>query len=319
MRPALLLLVSTVIGALLAGGLIAWHHMGLQGADISAPPEFTQTDQFAQGGYTYRQNPDMGFSMISKRKILKINLTKRERTEKNDVVAKDKPINIFVNGTHFVTLMASPKNIKELAIGHLLGEGTIKTLEDLERVSVKGVNVNLRTKAGIRLEVTKSLKFISTACGAPQDITKLLGKLGIPGLKSTKFKAKNISNSFRSLQLSSNIFRRTGGAHAAALFAQDGELKFCLEDVGRHNAVDKVLGKGLIEGVDFTRSFLVSTGRLSADVVIKCIRAGIPLVASKAAPLESGVLAAEVSGLTLVGFLRGSQLNIYAHPGRVEI
>ena len=261
----------------------------------------------------------MGFSMMGRKKILKINFTKRKRTEKSDVVAIDKPINIFVDENHFVTIMASPKNIRELAIGHLLGEGAIRTLEDIEQVSVKGMNVNLRTKAGIRTEIAKSPKPISTACGTSRDIIELLGELDIPELKPTKFKAKNILNSFGSLQLCSKVFKRTGGTHAAALFTKDGRLKFCVEDVGRHNAVDKVLGKGLIEGADFTRSFLVSTGRLSADMVIKCVRAGIPLIASKAAPLGSGILAAEMSGLTLVGFLRGSQLNIYAHPERVEI
>ena len=269
--------------------------------------------------YINKRILDMGFSMMCRRKILKINLAKRERTEKDDVVAIDKPINIFVDEDHLVTIMASPKNIRELAIGHLLGEGIIRTLEDIEQVRVKGVNVNLRTKTGIRPEVVKFPKLISTACGTSRDIIELLSKSDTPKLKPTKFKGKNISNSFRSLQLSSKVFKRTGGTHAAALFTQDGELRFCLEDVGRHNAVDKVLGKGLIEGVDFTRSFLISTGRLSADVVIKCVRAGIPLVASKAAPLESGILAAEMSGLTLVGFLRGSRLNIYAHPERVEI
>jgi len=95
-------------------------------------------------------------------------------------------------------------------------------------------------------------------------------------------------------------------------------LKFCMEDVGRHNAVDKVIGRGLIEGENFTRSFMISTGRLSADMVIKCARAGIPLVASKAAPLESGVLAAEMNGLTLVGFVRGYRLHVYTRPRRVK-
>jgi FdhD protein len=91
-----------------------------------------------------------------------------------------------------------------------------------------------------------------------------------------------------------------------------------MEDVGRHNAVDKVIGKGLLAGVSFARSFLISTGRLSADIVVKCAMAGIPLVASKAAPLESGIVAAEMSGLTLVGFARGSRLNVYTCPERVE-
>jgi len=257
--------------------------------------------------------------MLAKRKILKMDFREREKAEKEDFIAVDRPINVFVNNKHFVILLASPKNLRELAMGHLLGEGIIGSLHDIERVGVRGVNVDVKLRAGIRIEAAKSIKVIPTACGTSEDFIELLGKLSIPKLKPTRFKAGDISNAFRSLQLESEIFRRTGGTHAAALFARDGEMRFCLEDVGRHNAVDKVIGRGLIEGTDFTRSFLVSTGRLSADMVIKCARAGVPLVASKAAPLESGILAAEMTGLTLVGFIRGARLNVYAHPERVKV
>ena len=255
--------------------------------------------------------------MIAKRRILKIDFRGCKKVEKEDFIAVDKPINIFVNGNYFVTLMASPRNIRELAIGHLLEQGIINRLEDIEHVSIRGKNVNLRTKSEIQLEATKFPKVIPTACGASENIIELLGKSSALKL-AVKFSAENILDAFKSLHSASRIFKKSGGTHAAALFTWDGKLKFCIEDVGRHNAVDKVIGRGLIEGVNFTRSFMISTGRLSADMVIKCARAGIPLVASKAAPLESGVLAAEMSGLTLVGFVRGSRLNVYTRPERVK-
>lgn len=255
--------------------------------------------------------------MLAKRKILKVNFRKGKKAEEEDFLAVDKPTNIFVNGNYFVTLMASPRNIRELAIGHLLGQGIINALEDIKHVSIRGKNVNLRTKAEIQLEATKFPKVIPTACGASEDIIELLGKSGVLKL-AVKFSAENILNAFKSLHSASKVFKKSGGTHAAALFTRDGKPKFCMEDVGRHNAVDKVIGKGLIEGVDFTRSFMGSTGRLSADMVIKCARARVPLAASKAAPLESGILAAEMSGLTLVGFVRGSRLNVYTRPRRVK-
>lgn len=255
--------------------------------------------------------------MMAKRKILKIDLRKRKKSEEEDFLAVDKLINIFVNGEYFVTLMASPRNIRELAIGHLLGQGIINALDDIEYVSIRGKNVNLRTKAEIQLGATKFPKVILTACGASEGITELLGKSHVPKL-AVKFSVENILNAFKKLHSATRVFKKSGGTHAAALFTREGKLKFCMEDVGRHNAVDKVIGKGLIEKVNFTRSFMISTGRLSADIVIKCVRAGIPLAASKAAPLESGVLAAEMSGLTLVGFARGSRLNVYTRPRRVK-
>ncbi len=255
--------------------------------------------------------------MITKRKILKIDFRRCKKSEKEDFLAIDKPINIFVNGNYFVTLMASPRNIRELAIGYLLEQGIINALGDIEHVRIRGKNVNVRTKAEIQLGATKFPKVIPTACGASEDIIELLGKSGVLKIE-VKFRAENILNAFKSLHSASKVFKKSGGTHAAALFTRDGKLKFCIEDVGRHNAVDKVIGKGLIEGVNFSSSFMVSTGRLSADMVIKCARAGIPLAASKAAPLESGVLAAEMSGLTLVGFVRGSRMNVYTRPRRVK-
>ena len=253
--------------------------------------------------------------MMKTRRVLRIDLKRREKVEKEDIVVVDKPTNIFVDGRHYVTLMGSPKNIRELAIGHLLGEGIIGALEDLEGVRVRGVNVYLKIKGGANLEAAKLSRVITTACGVT-DIE--LGELNIPRPKSTEFRAGDISNALESLLSSTKVFRKTGGTHAAAIFTQGGELKFCMEDVGRHNAVDKVIGRGLIEGTDFTKSFLVSTGRLSGDVVVKCARAGIPLVASKAAPMETGILAAEMFGLTLLGFVRGSRLNVYTNPKRVK-
>jgi len=255
--------------------------------------------------------------MIVKRKILKIDFKNDKKTEEEDFIAVDKPINIFVNGDYFVTLMATPRNIQELAIGHLVGEGIINSLKDIEYVSVKGKNVNLRTKAKIQLEVTKFPKIIPTACGTSGDVIKILGSSRVLKIEE-KFDAKNILEAFSKLYASSKIFKKSGGVHAAALFTQGGELKFCMEDVGRHNAIDKVIGKGLIEGANFKRTFMVSTGRLPGDAVVKCARAGIPLVASKAAPLESGVIAAEMLGLTLIGFVRGNRLNVYTSPRRVK-
>lgn len=258
------------------------------------------------------------FFMISKRKILKIDLRMRERREREDRVAIDKPVDIFVNGRHITTLMASPKNLKELGIGYLFGEKIISGLEDIKRLSTKGAKTDVQTGVGTDFIDFVTPKVIPTACGASRDVIEQMRGWEMPRPKSTGFKAEYISNAFKLLQSKSKVYRKTGGTHVAALFTRGGVLKFVFEDVGRHNAVDKIIGRGLLEGTDSRRSFLILSGRLSADIVGKCARAGIPLVASKAAPLESGILAAEMSGLTLVGFVRGPRLNVYAGSERVK-
>lgn len=257
--------------------------------------------------------------MIKKRKIVKIDLRDQEKIRKEDFIAVDKPISIFVNGDHLVTLIATPRNIRELSLGHLLGEGAISSINDIEKITTKGVRVTVKTKDEIQTKKSKFLKVIPTACGSSEDLLELL-KSETPKPKSNvKFKAADISRAFKLLHSDAKVFRKTGGTHAAALFTQDGALQFSMEDVGRHNAVDKVIGKGMTEGANFSKSFLVTTGRLSSDIVIKSARAKIPLVASKAAPLESGILAAEMTGLTVIGFLRGAKLNVYTGFHRVKV
>jgi formate dehydrogenase accessory protein FdhD len=115
-------------------------------------------------------------------------------------------------------------------------------------------------------------------------------------------------------------YRQTGGVHVASLNrTEDGGLMVLAEDVGRHNAVDKVIGAGVLGGVDFGGCFLVLSGRLSGDVVLKCARVGLPLVASRAAALSSGVEIAEHCGVSLVGFVRGDKMNVYACAERVRL
>jgi FdhD protein len=113
------------------------------------------------------------------------------------------------------------------------------------------------------------------------------------------------------------LYSRSGGTHCAVLFSERGEALVAAEDIGRHNAVDKVIGGGMKKGLDFTACWLAVSGRLPADMVVKPLLAGIPLVASVSAPTSGGVALGESSGLTVVGFVRGGRLNCYAHPERI--
>ena len=113
------------------------------------------------------------------------------------------------------------------------------------------------------------------------------------------------------------VFKRTGATHCAILFSKDGESLVSAEDLGRHNAVDKVIGGGLMKKVDFGETWLAVSGRLPSDMVLKPAMVGIPLVASVSAPTLGGVKAGEKAGITVIGFTRGGRLNCYSHPERV--
>jgi FdhD protein len=129
--------------------------------------------------------------------------------------------------------------------------------------------------------------------------------------------AKVVLESVKRLNVLAEKFRRTGGVHAAVLYSASGELAALSEDVGRHNAVDKVIGAGTTKKLDFEKLFLALSGRLTGDIVLKAARTRIPIIASMAAAINSGVEAAQLTRITLIGFVRGKRMNVYTYPERV--
>ena len=131
-------------------------------------------------------------------------------------------------------------------------------------------------------------------------------------------KAEVLFNSVNQLNFKAELFRKTGGVHAAAIYKADGALVAMAEDVGRHNAVDKVIGMAALIQTDFSRCFLALSGRLSGDVVFKASKVGLPIIGSLAAALSSGIEMAEQANLTLAGFVRGKRMNIYTFDERIS-
>jgi FdhD protein len=131
--------------------------------------------------------------------------------------------------------------------------------------------------------------------------------------------AEKIWGMVRELNLRSEVFRETGGTHSAMLGSLDGGVLSFSEDVGRHNAVDKVIGAGILMGVELGECVLVSSGRQSSELVLKVAHSGIPVIASVAGPLKSGIGIADAAGITLVCFVRGRRMNIYTHHERISI
>ena len=123
--------------------------------------------------------------------------------------------------------------------------------------------------------------------------------------------------STRQLNTIAKKFRETGGVHVAALYSMDGKLAALAEDVGRHNAVDKVIGAGVTKNIDFRDFFLTLSGRLAGDIALKAARMKIPLIASLSAAISSGLEAAQLTGITLIGFVRGKRMNVYTYPERI--
>jgi FdhD protein len=253
--------------------------------------------------------------------IVKHNFSTKKTQKTTDFIAEEKPIHIFVNKTFWATILCSPFELKELAIGHLLSEGIIKSINEVTDIILDEENsciVNLQPKinASERIGLSRlHQRVVTSACGGQSTYQisrkpkKITSKLNV--------QAKIIFEAVKQLNFKAKTYKQTGGVHAAALYTSKGLLAALSEDVGRHNAVDKAIGIAAIKELPFDDLFLASTGRLSGDIVFKAAKVGIPIVASLGAALDSGVQMAKKANLTLAGFVRGNRINIYTYPKRI--
>ncbi|MFX0201757.1 MAG: formate dehydrogenase accessory sulfurtransferase FdhD [Candidatus Hodarchaeota archaeon] len=250
----------------------------------------------------------------------KINFKTRTRTRVDEPVASEAPVNIFVNDSYVITLLATPEYKKELALGWLFDEGVLQSLAEIRQIIVSEDRITVHTLSPItdkRLKVSGVSRIITTAGGlSVEKFLKIIEEnLWQPVTSDYSIEAEVLMRMTYKLD-ESHLYRRTGGGHVAALF-EDGRFIALAEDIGRHNTIDKVIGMSLQAHVNFSRSVLVCSGRQPADMVLKAARMQIPIVVSQAAPIQSGVIAADRTGVTLVCFVRDRQMNVYTHPHRV--
>jgi len=255
-------------------------------------------------------------------KILKLDITTKTSKKMTDYVAEEKPLHLFVNNTYWATILCSPTYLKEMALGHLLSEGILRSTDEIEEVNLKEnentchVKLKPEVKVENRLRLSRlHARIVTSACGSgsPYQYTRKPNKIK----SKLTVKAEVVFNSVNQLNFKAEVFRKTGGVHAAAIYKADGLLVALAEDVGRHNAVDKAIGMVALKQTDFGECFLASSGRLSGDVVFKAARVGLPIAASLAAALSSGIEMAQLANLTLAGFVRGKRMNIYTFPERI--
>jgi FdhD protein len=252
---------------------------------------------------------------------VKINLRTGTMEKKTEQVAMETPINLYINKEHITTILASPGNMRELAVGFLVDEGIIPTTDEIENVVVRGSDVKIQTTKDVklRLKAYGMTRLVTTACGSIEAFIRLLDRMEKPQVTSNlKIPPHAILQMVRELNKQALIFKATGGTHSAAVFTSEGVCVSFTEDVGRHTATDKALGAALLAKADLPNCILTCTGRLSGDIVLKAARIGVPIIASIAGPLYSGVYAAEKTQITLVAFVRGQRMNIYTRPERIS-
>jgi FdhD protein len=242
-----------------------------------------------------------------------------------DELAEESPLEIRVRGRAIAVTMRTPGQDEELALGFLLAESVIRRPADLVNVEpcpredANVVNVILAPEVQVDFARLTRHVFASSSCGVCGKATLDAVRQSFGHVPDTLRIAPEVLTALpRTMLASQETFTRTGGLHAAALFDSAGALLVLREDVGRHNAVDKVLGWALRHRWPVSQAMLLVSGRASFEILQKAIAAGIELVAAISAPSTLAVELADESRVTLVGFLKSDRLNVYAHPHRLK-
>lgn len=243
-------------------------------------------------------------------------------------LAEEEPLEIRIDGTLVAVIMRTPGHEKELAAGFCYSEGYVGSFSDIaliEHCTSEGRDV--RNTINIRLSSPDALKRLIIAptmpafsgcgvCGrgAIEEIIRKINK--VESMVKVKLSAlQKLNDSMESAQ---TLFQSTGSVHAAAMFDNNGKLICCHEDLGRHNALDKVIGHCLIRAIDMTDKVLMLSGRASFEMISKAAMSRIPVIASISAPTLQAVQLGETLNCTVIGFLRGRGMNIYTHKWRIE-
>ncbi len=223
---------------------------------------------------------------------------------------------IYINGQELVTLMCTPVNADWLALGFLRNEGLIAGMEEVEdiRINPNGCCVDL----WLNHSFDKPKRIIITS-GCVGGVTFDDPSLGIEPLSDTlRVSPKTIHKAIRNLQPPNSLYARSRGVHASGLMDPEGvQLLAVAEDVGRHNSIDKVQGACLLGGIKTHGRILLTTGRISSEMLRKGAIMGCPIVASRTSPTSLSVKMAQAWNITLVGYIRGSGMQVYTHPERL--
>jgi FdhD protein len=239
-----------------------------------------------------------------------------------DFVVREAPVTLYLNEQEFVTLVCSPGELKELAVGFLCSEGVLLEREDLKNIVIdknEGI-IWVDTAAGSSLTQRMFLKrYITSCCGRGRSSFYFINdtKGVAPVISDLVVNPQEIFCRSDLLEEYSSVFRQTGGVHSAALCTRTEVVCF-YEDIGRHNAVDKIFGRCFLEDISLADKILVFSGRISSEILIKVAKMGIPMIVSRSAPTELAIKIADELGITVVGFAREGRLNVYTRAERIS-
>lgn len=232
-------------------------------------------------------------------------------------VCQEAPVELIVNENKLLTFMCTPINLNELAVGYLLSSGAIDSLEDIYTLGacddMREMFITLGREVNLGLQLNTVL---ASSCGSGSLFTEDLYKRP---KNNSPFKICIDTVKALSIEMLSKaeLYKNHGGVHCAAI-VYEGELIALREDVGRHNAVDKAIGRAVFYGAAFENSIIISTGRISTDMILKAINIGVPIVATRSIPTSLALEVAENMGITIIGRIMSINPVVYSHRHRVQ-
>lgn len=224
--------------------------------------------------------------------------------------AVEETIEFYVNNTRIASILATPEQLTQLAVGYLVCEGIIQVPADIENIRIDNNRIFARIIQNEHSELWFEIR--SSGCIG----VKWEQNEDVKVVSNVRFNPEIIQESVHYME--SDIYQLTRGTHAACIIDRLGNCRTSAVDVGRHNAVDKAIGQALMDGFDMGQHFLLSTGRQPAGMILKAARAGVPLVVTKTAPLNSGIETAKRAGICLVGFATPERLTVFSTPWLLE-
>jgi FdhD protein len=264
---------------------------------------------------------------VDRLKITKVSSGKKEEIE--DVVVAEAALTIILNKEKVIALLCTPQDQEYLAVGFLFSEGFVQNKKGIERIDFdrkkNEINIITKSKRSIPSDFSQvsrhRLRTKTLTSGCAKGVT-FSNMENIDPAKDllidlqTTLTCSEIQRLMHEFEKRSVLFHQTGGVHAAAL-ANKNEILIYFEDIGRHNAVDKVFGKCLLEEISCEDKLLLLSGRISSDILAKASKSKVTIIVSRSAPTSLAVKNAQKLGITLVGFARGSKMNIYSFPLRI--
>ena len=250
-----------------------------------------------------------------------------DATREEDMVAEEVPVALVYNGFSHAVMMATPQDLEDFALGFSLSEGIITDARELYDIEVvehpQGSEVQMRI-AGERfagLRQRRRAMAGRTGCGlcGIESLDQIVARpVGAVDVSRGALQAGALPRAQAELHTRQHLFHLTGAVHAAAWCGPDGSVALVREDVGRHNALDKLIGAVAAHGDAFEEGFVLMTSRASYEIVQKSAAVGITVVAAVSAPTGMAVRLAEAAGVTLIGFARGARHSVYSHPQRIH-